>query len=62
MQTSDQLVFTYIDTKGNVNSPLHVDYLNNKMNSVKRRHPKLKHATPHISAVFSILKEVIQGN
>lgn len=47
MQTSDQLVFTYIDTKGNVNSPLHVDYLNNKMNSVKRRHPKLKHATPH---------------
>lgn len=47
MQTSDQLVFTYIDTKGNVNSPLHVDYLNNKMNSVKRRHPKLKYATPH---------------
>lgn len=47
MQTPDQLVFTYIDTKGNVNSPLHVDYLNNKMNSVKRRHPRLKHATPH---------------
>ncbi|CIZ70757.1 integrase/recombinase%2C phage integrase family [Streptococcus pneumoniae] len=47
MQTSDQLVFTYIDTKGNVNSPLHVDYLNNKMNSVKRRHPELTHATPH---------------
>lgn len=43
MQTSDQLVFTYMDTKGNVNSPLHVDYLNNK----KRRHLKLKHATPH---------------
>ena len=34
-------------TKGNVNSPLHVDYLNNKMNSVRRRHPRLKHATPH---------------
>lgn len=33
--------------KGNVNSPLHVDYLNNKMKSVERRHPKLKHATPH---------------
>ncbi len=47
MQTPDQLVFTYIDTKGNVNSPLHVDYLNNKMNSVRRRHPRLKHATPH---------------
>lgn len=48
MQTPDQLVFTYIDTKGNVNSPLHVDYLNNKMNSVRRRHPRLKHATPHM--------------
>lgn len=47
LQTPEQLVFTYIDTKGNVNSPLHVDYLNNKMNSVRRRHPYLKHATPH---------------
>ncbi|HFR3670527.1 TPA: tyrosine recombinase XerC [Streptococcus suis] len=47
MQTPDQLVFTYIDTKGNVNSPLHADYLNNKMKSVKRRHKELKHATPH---------------
>ena len=33
--------------KGNVNSPLHSDYLNNKMNSIKRRHPELAHATPH---------------
>ena len=33
--------------KGNVNSPLHSDYLNNKMKSVQRRHPELKHATPH---------------
>ena len=32
--------------KGNVNSPLHSDYLNNKMKSIKRRHPELKHATP----------------
>lgn len=47
LQTPEQLVFTYIDTKGNVNSPLHVDYLNNKMNSVWRRHPYLKHPTPH---------------
>lgn len=41
MQTPDQLVFTYIDTKGNVNSPLHVDYLNNKMNVIHA--PKLRH-------------------
>lgn len=47
IQTPSQFVFTYIDTKGNVNSPLHSDYLNNKMKSVKRRHPHLAHATPH---------------
>jgi phage integrase family integrase/recombinase len=47
IQTPDQYVFTYIDTKRNVNSRLHADYLNNKMTSVKRRHPELAHATPH---------------
>ncbi len=41
-------MFTYINTKGNVNKPLHVDYLNNKMNTVRKRHPHLKHATPHM--------------
>ena len=47
IQSDEQYVFTYIDMKGNVNSPLHSDYLNNKMKSVKRRHPGIKHATPH---------------
>ena len=47
IQSDEQYVFTYIDMKGNVNSPLHSDYLNNKMKSVKRRHKELKHATPH---------------
>ena len=47
IQSDEQYVFTYIDTKGNVNSPLHSDYLNNKMKSVKRRHKELTHATPH---------------
>lgn len=47
IQSADQYIFTYIDTKGNVNSPLHSDYLNNKMKSVKKRHPNLTHATPH---------------
>jgi len=27
----EQFVFTYIDTRGNINKPLHADYLNNKM-------------------------------
>lgn len=47
IQVEDQYVFTYIDSKGNVNSRLHADYLNNKMKTVKRRHPELTHATPH---------------
>lgn len=48
IQSDEQYVFTYIDTKGNVNSPLHADYLNNKMKSVERRHKNLRHATPHM--------------
>ncbi|WP_227956515.1 tyrosine-type recombinase/integrase, partial [Streptococcus sanguinis] len=43
----EQFVFTYIDTKGNINKPLHADYLNNKMKSIRKRHKKLTHATPH---------------
>ena len=29
-------LFTYIDTKGNINKPLHADYLNNKMKSIRK--------------------------
>lgn len=47
IQVDEQYVFTYIDSRGNVNSRLHADYLNNKMKTVKHRHPELKHATPH---------------
>ena len=43
----EQFIFTYIDTRGNINKPLHADYLNNKMKTIKRRHPELTHATPH---------------
>lgn len=43
----EQFVFTYIDTKGNVNARLHPDYLNNKMKTVRNRHNELAHATPH---------------
>ena len=43
----EQLVFTYIDTKGNINKPLHADYLNNKMKTIRKRYPELVHATPH---------------
>ena len=43
----EQFVFTYIDTRGNINKPLHADYLNNKMKSIRKRHKELEHATPH---------------
>ncbi|WP_203176692.1 tyrosine-type recombinase/integrase [Streptococcus mitis] len=43
----EQFVFTYIDTKENINKPLHYDYLNNKMKSIRKRHKELAHATPH---------------
>lgn len=37
----EQFVFTYIDTRGNINKPLHADYLNNKMKSIRKRHKEL---------------------
>ncbi len=43
----EQFIFTYIDTRGNINKPLHSDYLNNKMKTIRKRHPELTHATPH---------------
>ena len=33
--------------KENINKPLHSDYLNNKMKSIRKRHKELAHATPH---------------
>ncbi|MDH6363480.1 integrase [Enterococcus sp. PF1-24] len=46
-QSDEQLIFTYIDRKGNINQPLHTDYLNYRMKSIERRHKHLAHATPH---------------
>ncbi|ELS0448039.1 site-specific integrase [Enterococcus faecalis] len=46
-QTDEQLLFTYIDNQGNINQPLHTDYLNYRMKSIERRHQHLAHATPH---------------
>ena len=33
--------------KRNFNKPLHSDYLNNKMKSIRKHYPELTHATPH---------------
>ncbi|ORO90616.1 integrase [Streptococcus mitis] len=43
----EQFVFTYIDTKGNINKPLHADHLNNKMKNIRKRYKELAHVTPH---------------
>ena len=46
-QTQKQFVFTYNDRTNNINLPLHIDYLNYRMKSVRRRHPELAPASPH---------------
>lgn len=46
-QTQKQFVFTYNNRTNNINLPLHTDYLNYRMKSVRQRHPELAPASPH---------------
>lgn len=46
-QSPKQFVFTYNDRTNNINKPLHTDYLNYRMKSVRKRHPELPPASPH---------------
>lgn len=46
-QTQKQFLFTYNDRTNNINLPLHTDYLNYRMKSVRKRHPELAPASPH---------------
>ncbi|HFF2554321.1 TPA: tyrosine recombinase XerC [Listeria monocytogenes] len=46
-QNEEQLLFTYTKPSGEVNAPLHTDYLNYRINTLKRRHKHLAHLTPH---------------
>ncbi|EKB7628423.1 tyrosine-type recombinase/integrase [Enterococcus faecalis] len=55
-QHAEQFLFTFTDRKGNINVPVHMDYLNYRINSVERRHNHLVHATPHkLRHTFSTL-------
>lgn len=55
-QNSEQFLFTYTDREGNINVPVHMDYLNYRINSVKRQHSHLVHTTPHkLRHTFSTL-------
>jgi integrase len=46
-QTDEQFLFTQVEKKGKINQCVYSDYLNYRMNSIERRHPELKHLTPH---------------
>ncbi|MDO0919957.1 MULTISPECIES: site-specific integrase [unclassified Enterococcus] len=46
-QTPEQYLFTYSKPTGEVNCPVHTDYLNYRINTLRRRHPHLAHLTPH---------------
>ena len=46
-QSEKQFLFTYNNRSNGVNVPLHIDYLNHRMNSIRRRHPELSPASPH---------------
>lgn len=55
-QHAEQFLFTFTDRKGNINVPVHMDYLNYRINSVERRHNELVHTTPHkLRHTFSTL-------
>ena len=46
-QSEKQFLFTYNNRSNGINVPLHIDYLNHRMNSIRRRHPELSPASPH---------------
>lgn len=46
-QNEKQFVFTYNNRKNVINVPLHIDYLNHRMNTIRKRHPELAPASPH---------------
>ena len=46
-QTGEQFLFTYTNTKGEINVPVHIDYLNYRLNTIRKRHPELVKTSPH---------------
>nr|WP_246032326.1 site-specific integrase [Vagococcus zengguangii] len=46
-QTKEQFLFTYVNGKGEINVPVHIDYLNYRLNSIRRRNPDLVKLNPH---------------
>src|SRR5699024_1835022 len=46
-QSAEQYLFTYSKPNGEINCPLHIDYLNYRIDTLRRRHKHLVHLTPH---------------
>ena len=46
-QTKEHFLFTYVNGKGEINVPVHIDYLNYRLNSIRRRNPDLVKLNPH---------------
>ena len=44
--TAEQFLFTYTTQKGELNQPLHPDWLNNKLNALEKKYG-LPHIIPH---------------
>ncbi|MGX7173331.1 tyrosine-type recombinase/integrase [Enterococcus ratti] len=62
-QTSQQFLFTYMTQKGEVNQPLHPDWLNNKLNQLEKKYG-LPHIIPHglrHTFVSDLLNQGIDG-
>lgn len=45
-QTGKQFLFTYVNQRGEINQPLHTDWLNNKLNQLEKKYG-LPHILPH---------------
>ncbi|MFC4710276.1 tyrosine-type recombinase/integrase [Enterococcus eurekensis] len=55
-QIKEQFLFTYANRSGEVNIPVHVDYLNYRLKSIHRRHEELTQINPHkLRHTFSTL-------
>lgn len=54
-----QFVFTYTNSKGEMNLPVHPFYLNSRLKSIYKRHPGLRKTHPHAlrHTVASVLSE-----
>lgn len=62
-QVPQQFLFTYVNQKGDLNQPLHTDWLNNKLNQLEKKYG-LPHIIPHglrHTFVSDLLNQGIDG-